>query len=265
MFEDDDDPSERRDERPRDPKARAQEQADAFRTHAERAAVFEGVRKFDAELKPGLDADVARELQRGVAKLEKAKAGETPVLAPAVMSDAAALLTLCDAKELSTNDYHLYRRPGELMMVRWLKGEEVETWYKRAQAHFDAAIEGFREDEHQAQDWKKDPETTAYLSALDAVEVKMAERYLRDPIRKLGVFVLSTQTADEMDVLHLTDTLMGVTPEDLVGAASAPPDEPTEQDRAWFYKLFNLRGTVDGVERMCFFTYLQKTDDSYDF
>ncbi|MDB5303952.1 MAG: hypothetical protein JWM97_1501, partial [Phycisphaerales bacterium] len=40
-------------------------------------------------------------------------------------------------------------------------------------------------------------------------------------------------------------------------------DEPTEQDLAWFFKLFSLRGTVDGTERMCFFTYLQKSDDSF--
>ena len=93
----------------------------------------------------------------------------------------------------------------------------------------------------------------------------MAERYLRDPIRKHKLFVLSTQTADEMDVLHLCDVLMSVSPADLVGAASAPPDEPTEQDRAWFFKLFFLRGAPGGVERACFFTFLQKTDDSFDF
>ena len=47
---------------------------------------------------------------------------------------------------------------------------------------------------------------------------------------------------------------------------SAPPeDQPTESDRAWFFKLFSLRCVVEGEERMCFFTYLQKSDDSFDF
>jgi hypothetical protein len=50
---------------------------------------------------------------------------------------------------------------------------------------------------------------------------------------------------------------------EIVGEASAPPDEPTEQDRAWFFKLFSLRGVVDGVEKMCFFTYLQKADETF--
>ena len=52
---------------------------------------------------------------------------------------------------------------------------------------------------------------------------------------------------------------------ELVGAASAPPeDAPTEQDLAWFFKLFSLRGVIDGAEHMCFFTFMQKTDDSFD-
>ena len=54
--------------------------------------------------------------------------------------------------------------------------------------------------------------------------------------------------------------------------ASAPPDSPTdfdklsagERDRAWFFKLFSLRGMVEGEERMCFFTYLQKSEDTFD-
>ena len=38
----------------------------------------------------------------------------------------------------------------------------------------------------------------------------------------------------------------------------------TEQDRAWFFKLFSLRGVVQDVQRMCFFTYLQKAEDTFD-
>ncbi len=76
------------------------------------------------------------------------------------------------------------------------------------------------------------------------------------------MFVLSTQTADEMDINHLCDFIMGVPAAEIVGPASAPPDAPTEQDRAWFFKLFSLRGMKEGVEQMFFFTYLQKSDDS---
>ncbi len=65
-----------------------------------------------------------------------------------------------------------------------------------------------------------------------------------------------------MDLLHLCDYVMGVPAAEIVGSASAPPEDgPTERDRAWFFKLFALRGMREGVARMCFFTYLQKTDD----
>jgi hypothetical protein len=77
-----------------------------------------------------------------------------------------------------------------------------------------------------------------------------------------NVFVLSTQTADELDILHLCDYVMGVEPATIVGGACAPPEDgATEQDRAWFFKLFALRGQIAGVERMCFFAYLQKAGE----
>jgi hypothetical protein len=159
------------------------------------------------------------------------------------------------------------------MIVRWLAGtgtgtgagagEQVESFYARMQAHFDAALNQFREEERQALAWKQDPKTLAYLDALDAIDVKMADRYLRDVIRQHGLFVLSTQAADEIDIVHLCDYLMGVPPAEVVGAASAPPEDgATEQDRAWFFKLFALRGVIDGEERMCFFTFLQKSEES---
>ncbi|HSI36178.1 MAG: hypothetical protein ACAI43_09305 [Phycisphaerae bacterium] len=257
-----DEPQEDPSERAIDPATKAKDKSDEFRMHAELFAVFEGPRKFDAELKPLTDADLAREVQRTMGKLEKAKSPESPVLPEPVTADAAALLALCDARGLSTNDYHVHRRPGEVMITRWLKGDEVETYYTRLQAHFDAAMGGFKEDERQALEWKKDPDTAKYLEALEAVDVKMAERYLRDPIKQLGLFVLSTQAADELNIAYLADYVMSVTPAEIVGRASAPPDEaPTERDLAWFFKLFSLRGMVDGVERMCFFAYLQKADD----
>ena len=263
MYEDPDNGREDPVEHALTPADRARENADGFRMHAELAAVFEACRKFDADLRPGLDPDLTRDIQKTMAKLEKAKTPESPVLPEDVAAEAARLLTIPIEKELSTNDYHISRRPGEVMIVRWLAGEEVDTFYERIQAHFDAALEGFKEDERQSQEWKQDPKTIAYLEALDTIEVKMADRYLREIIKQHSVFVLSTQTADEMNIAYLADHIMSVPVTDLVGAASAPPDEaPTDQDLAWFFKLFSLRGVIEGVERMCFFTYLQKSDDS---
>ena len=258
-----DEPNESPAERPADPADRAKEKSDEFRMHAELAAVFEGNRKFDAEIRPGLDPEIARDVQKTIGRLEKAKTPDSPVLPEPALADAARLLTLPEARDLSTNDYHIHRRPGEVMIVRWLQGDQVETFYERLQAHFDAALEGCREDERQAHEWRSDPKIVAYLAALDAIEVRMADRYLRDVIRTHNLFVLSTQTADEMNIAHLCDYVMGVPAALVVGAASAPPDEPSEQDLAWFFKLFSLRGMHDRVERMCFFTYLQKSDDGW--
>jgi hypothetical protein len=261
MYEEPNEGGESPAERPADPADRAREKSDEFRMHAELAAVFEGSRKFDAELRPGLAPELAREIQKTVGRLEKAKTPDSPVLPEPSAADAAGLLGMPRTRDLSTNDYHIHRRPGEVMIVRWLQGDEVDTFYQRIQAHFDAALEGFKEDERQANEWKQDPKAAAYLEALDAVEVKMAERYLRDWIRTQNLVVLSTQTADEINIAYLADHIMGVPAADVVGAASAPPDEPSEQDLAWFFKLFSLRGMKDGVEQMCFFTYLQKSDD----
>jgi hypothetical protein len=256
-YEPDEEPA----ERTLKPADRAKDKSDELRMHAELAAVFEGNRKFDAELRTDLDARLAREIQKTVGKLEKSRSPEHPVLPEPSAKDAAAMLDFPHEHGLSTNDYHVYRRPGEVMIVRWLAGEEVDTFYKRVQAHLDVALEGVREDERQANEWKQNPDTDAYLAALDALEVNMAERYLREPIRQLNLFVLSTQAADEMNIAHLCDYVMGIPAAEVVGDASAPPDAPTDRDLAWFFKLFSLRGVVDGEERMCFFTYLQKSDD----
>jgi hypothetical protein len=231
--------------------------------HAELAAVFEAPRKFDAQVLPGLDAELVRDVQRTIGRLEKSRLPDTPVLKPDATDDAVNVLSMPLTRKLSTNDYHLYRRPGEVMMVRWLAGSEVDPFYERLQAHFDAALGAFREEERQAHEWQQDPQTLAYLDALDKLELRMADRYLRDPIRQHRIFVFSTQAADEIDILHLCDHLMGVEAAKVVGSASAPPEDgATEQDRGWFFKLFSLRGMVENVERMCFFTYLQKSDDA---
>lgn len=242
---------------------RAREKSDEFRMHAELAAVFEGVRKFEAQIRPQLDADVARDVQRTIGKLEKAKSPDSPILPPGAVEDAARILNLpAERDELATNDYHIHRRPGEVMIVRWLAGEQVETCYQRLQAHFDAALAGHKEDQRQEHEWKQDAQASAYLAELDKIEVNMAERYLRPFIRQHNLYVLSTQAADELNIQYLADYIMSVPVEEIVGGVSAPSSEPTEQDLAWFFKLFSLRGMKDGAERMCFFTYLQKTEES---
>ena len=256
-----DEPEENPTERSFDPQVRAKDKFDEFRMHAELAAVFEGRRKFDAEIRTDLDPEIARDVQRTIAKLEKSRLADMPVIDPASAPEAIRLLKLPETAELPTNDYHIHRRPGETMIVRFLRGDEVDSFYTRLQAHFDAALAQFREEERQQQGWKQDPETLKYLDALDKIDVKMADRYAREAIQKHRVFILSTQTADEMDIVHLTDYIMNAPAAEVVGEASAPPDDgATERDRTWFFKLFALRGIVETVERMCFFTFLQKTD-----
>ena len=137
MFEE---PEEQPAETATDPAARAKEKSDELRCHAELAAVFEGVRKFDAALLPGLDATAAREIQRGFGKLDKARSTDSPVLPELAGKEAMELLTGAEHRGLSTNDYHIHRRPGEVMIVRWLVGEEVEAYWTRLQAHFDVSM-----------------------------------------------------------------------------------------------------------------------------
>jgi hypothetical protein len=257
-----DEPEEQPESHVADPAVRAKEKADEFRMHAELAAVFEGVRKFGAQVRSTLDPTIARDAQKTIGKLEKSKLADMPVIKEDAIPEAAALLDLPNTNDLPTNDYHVYHRPGEVMILRWLQGDEVDGFYNRLQAHFDAALEAYREDQKHTHSWKQDPDTLAYLDALEKVEVNMEQRYLRPQIRQHKLFVLSTQAADEMDIHHLTDYIMNVPSEEIVGSGSAPPDNPTEQDRAWFFKLFSLRGMKDEVEQMCFFTYLQKSDES---
>src|SRR5687768_2648632 len=61
-----DDPEETPAERSINPADRAREKFDEFRMHAELAAVFEGCRKFDAQILPTLDPDIARDIQRTI-------------------------------------------------------------------------------------------------------------------------------------------------------------------------------------------------------
>ncbi len=185
-----DEPNEPPAERPLDPADRARERFDEFRMHAELAAVFEGHRKFDAQINHKLNPEVARDVQRKMAQLEKSKPLDTPLLPAPSADDASALLNLPVTRGLSTNDYNIHRRPGEAMIVRWLAGDQVESFYERLQAHFDAALNQYREEERQSLGWKQDGDTLKYLAALDAIDVRMADRYLRDVIKNHSVFIL---------------------------------------------------------------------------
>jgi hypothetical protein len=258
-----DEPTENPDHGKIDPAQRAKDKTDEFRMHAELAAVFEGVRKWDARIVPTLDPQIARDVQKTIGRLEKSRSPDSPAVPPELAPQAAELLDIPETKGISTNDYYIYRRPGEVMILRWLAGDEVPAFYERLQAHFDAGLEGYREDQKHTHGWKQDAQITAYLEALEKIELRMEDRYLRPVIRQHGIFVLSTQAADEMDIHHLTDYIMNVPASEIVGSASAPPDDPSEQDRAWFFKLFSLRGMKEQVEQMLFFIYLQKTDEQW--
>jgi hypothetical protein len=260
-----DEPKEDPIERAADAAGRAKDKTDEFRMHAELAAVFEGCRKFDAQIISGLDIQIARDVQRGMARLEKAKSADSPVLPDDASATADSILTIPTNANLSTNDYHIHRRPGETMIIRWLIGDQVDQFYTRLQAHFDAGLNAHRDEQRTDNAWKQDTDANAYLAALDAIDLKMADRYLRPVIQKVGIRVLSTQSADEMNIAYLANYIMGVDAAEIVGQKSAPPEEPTERDLAWFFKLFSLRGMQEKTEVMCFFTFLQKSDDDFEF
>jgi hypothetical protein len=268
-FEDDDlfdESPTPRDEASADPKQRATDVIDQLRIYCELAAVFEGPRKFDAFVRTNLDAKLARDVQQTVGTLEKQKSPRTGPILPAEAVEAAQKLLELPQHQpsLTTNDYHVLPRPGEAMIVRWLVGDEVDRFYDRFTAHITTALAQRVEDERQELGWRQDEADQAYLAKLEEIEPKPEEWYLREILRKHGLFALSTVAVDEMDIMHLCDTLMGIPAADVVGEASAPdPDEadPPHAERAWYFKLFNLRGIVGGVERMCLFAYLQRTSD----
>src|SRR5438046_7631163 len=100
------------------------------------------------------------------------------------------------------------------------------------QAHFDVAMEDFKEEQKQAHGWKQDEKTAGFLKALEGVEVKMEERYLREIIKKHKVFVLSTLAADQRSEEH-TSELQSLTK--LVCRlvlATKQGDEPSEEEQA---------------------------------
>ena len=143
----------------------AKEKFDEFRMHAEFAAVFEATRKFEAQILPTLDAGSARDLQKRHREAGKIALPDSPLLSEPVMKDAAEILDLPATKSLSTNDYHIYRRPGEVMILRWLAGEEVETFYQRMQAHFEAALNRFARKSDRRTSGSRIRQTLKYLDA----------------------------------------------------------------------------------------------------
>ena len=264
MFED---PEDSKDDTAANPDTRLGEKIAELRIHAELCAVFEGIQKFDANLDTSLDGELTRSIQKAILKLTSSKMKDSPVLDPqkdGVYDLAWDLLNKSDELDISTSDYHVYRRPGEVIVLRWLKGDQVEQFYTRLQAHLNVAIEQSREDERQALGWKQDAKTKKYLDLLDEAKVDQADRYLRPLIKSHGICVLSQTTADELNIGYLCDYIMGIPAAKLVGPASAPKDDTDEQELAWFFRLFALRGLVNDVELMLFFTYLQKAQDSFE-
>jgi hypothetical protein len=260
-----DDPEERKDDNADAPDTRLKEKLDGLRIHADLCAIFEGTRKYDAQVRTDVDTNLIRDVQQIVAKLEKSKTPGKPFLTPARALGATSLFESLDEQGVSTSDYHVYRRPGEVMIVRWIKGDQVDTFYERLQAHMDVAIKQTREDERQALAWKNEPATNEYLEKLDEAELDMQKWWMRDLLRDNELATVRTQTADEINISYLADFIMGVGAEAIVGKEFAPPSGPDDAELSWFFKLFALCGSKDGVEHIVFFVFLQKTEEEFDF
>ena len=269
MYDEPDNPGEgKQDDVAAAPQQRVAEKVESLKTHSQLAAVFEGHRKFGHEVNVGLDSGVARDVQKSVAQLEQAKLklSKGPLLPPESFDQARDLLTKPAELKLACGDYHVYRRPGETMIMRWLDGEQTDVFYERLQAHFDAALAQTQEDERNTHGWRGDEETTSYLDLLDNAKQDMPAWFLRPIIKQHRFYVLSTITADEMNIDHLAGYLMGITAAELVGSESAPGGDyneegPSDADKAWYFKLYCLRGMPGQQERMCYFAFLQKASD----
>lgn len=259
-----DDPNERRDDTAGDPAKRLAEKLADLRMLAELAAIFEGPRKFQSRVSTDLSIEQARKVQRDIALLERGKKPGVPVLPAAKQPEAIALLERVEELQLAPGDYHLHRRPGEVMLVRWLDDMLADAFYQRMQAHFDTVLEQAREDERQALAWRQDPATQAYLEGLDKAKFNMEEYYAR-AFARVGACVLSTLTTDDMNILFLAEHLMGIAPAELVGAASVPEDPFDEGKLGWYCKLFSLRGPARSRERLLFFAFLQRSEGEFAF
>ena len=88
---------------------------------------------------------------------------------------------------------------------------------------------------------------------------------MRDLLRDHELATVRTQTADEINISYIADFIMAVGAGALVGEEFAPPGSADDAELAWFFKLFALCGTKEGIEHIVFFVFLQKTDDEFDF
>jgi hypothetical protein len=253
-----DDPSEPPPELAATAQARAAEKIDEFRLQAELCAVFEATWKYDAQILPVDDPKTLRSIQKTIAGLERDRIDGTPVIKPERAADAAALLDTPRTGVFSTNDYHVLQAGGQVLICRWLEAEQVQTFYERFQAHFDVALHAHIEEFRSEHEWRQDPGADGYLRALESSKTLMAQRYLRDTIREHRVFVLSTHSVGELNLLFLCEQIMRADPAEVVGADDAPDDTATDADRTWYFKLFALRGVVEQTERMFFFAFMEK-------
>ena len=269
MFDDDADEAPAR---RTDPEQAARDKLEELRMYAELAAVFEGPRKFDHDLRRDLPSDLAQRLQRGMLTLERARPNQVQILPDEQVPLARELLSANDPAGLTCGDYHACVRPGQVVMARWIRGEDFDVFHERLLAHFDAMLAGHIEDEESARAWQGDPSLPKYLESLEKFKPNLADRYLVAFVRSGRVpACLSTHTADELNIAFLAETVMGLSVPEVVGpqAGAATSDEddddayPDESALAWYFKLYLLRGTVERVPTACFFAFLQKTSNEW--
>ncbi|MFN4243284.1 MAG: hypothetical protein ACK4PI_08610 [Tepidisphaerales bacterium] len=278
MFDEDDGPTDDNapDRRYGRPEVAAADKLEELRMYAELAAVFEGTAKFGHALLRDLTPDLARRLQVGMVTLERARDGSVQLIPAEKVPLAHELLRLHREAGLSTCDYHSLVRPGEVHLARWVVGTDFDTVFSRLCAHFDAMLSGHVEDEQAARGWQGDPSLPAYIAALEKLKPDLTSRYLVPHVRRGTVpACLSTHTADELNIDYLASTVMQLSPRDLTAPSPpadgghtddtpwAEPDESAaadESELAWYFKMFLLRGHVDGGAAACFYAFLQKAD-----
>jgi hypothetical protein len=244
------------------PKQRLAQTLAALKQHAEFAAMYEGPRKFGDAVRPDLDAELARSIQQRVAKVAS-KIGPGPLVNASQQTLARELLRLHTAEGLAPRDYFIYRRPGEVMMVRWLAGDDVSTYHQRMQAHFDVALKQTQADEREKLAWRNDEKDNAYLELLDEATFEMSHYTAREIVTRSKMAVMSSLMADAVHIGFLCEQVMGVSAAEVVGAAFSPPADAGDEEVSWFYRHFSLRGVLDEVEAVMNFTFLQKTSDDW--
>lgn len=208
MFDDPDDASQ---SRRVGPEQAAAEKLEELRMYAELAAVFEGTARFGHAVRHDLPARVARQLQRGMVTLERARDGSVQLIPPEQVPLAHELLRLHRLEQLTLCDYHGCGESGELHIARWVAGSDFDTVFERLQAHFESMLEGHIEEEREARGWRGDPYVSAYLAALERLKPDLPTRYLLPYLRSGAVpACLSTHTVDNLSVSFLCSTVMQI-------------------------------------------------------